>query len=177
MGKHRIRTNYINPVVLTVFGMFPIMSQAVPQFSIFRYLRDSGYSEKFIFYFIFVAITVWLALVFLVEYYRGLKYIEVEITDEGINTNWFVTRDPSIFFNFGKRIEGLIPWEDIVRFDDLPLSGGLSWFKGFFIETKNDKRYYWIGFLYYNKAPENYNEMKADFEAHLEAYKMSREDQ
>ena len=174
MSKYRVRTNYLNPVVITVLGMFPIMSQAVPQFSIFRYLREHGYSEKFIFYFILVSITVWISLIFLIEYYRGLKYIAVEITDRGINANWFVTRDPSLFFNFGKRVEGLIAWGDIVRFDDLPKSGGLSWFKGFFIETKNNKRYYWIGFLNYHKPPANYREMKADFEAHFESFRSSQ---
>lgn len=179
MKIYRIRTNYINPIVLFVFWMFPLSFLFRWSFfhvedgtSFHDYLRNHGWillskGNNDIYFYLF-----WMVLVFIIEYYRGLKYIEVKIDDEGISTNWFYARGSSTFLNFGRRVEKIIKWDEIARFDVYHTLGiGLT--QGMWIQTRNDSRRYCIWFLMDSKYPKNYKAMKADFEAHYEAYKNS----
>jgi hypothetical protein len=122
---------------------------------------------------VYVVVPGSFALPIFVEYFRGRRYIDVDINDQGISAIWFYTKKPSWAFHKGKRIKESISWADIVRFEHRP-SGMYTWWESFFIETKDRKRFYWILFLKGFRTPKAFKDMKVDFEDHYEKWKKTQ---
>jgi hypothetical protein len=165
----------VNPFVILISCVVPVVFMAVPKLSVLRYMSLHGFSEMQMTLVFVLSISAWVFLVFTFEYYRTQSWIEVTISDEGISATWRSLRKNMFrnniyfysnrYYLWGKQVSKKIKWEDITIFKDFsyyPLSQTL----GIGVLTK-DKEYLMFSSYWLIKSPESYKNMSRDLDAHF----------
>ncbi len=173
MKIYTVKTTTFNLAIayVSVMGMIFLIA-LVPDF--YKYLRAIDKSETFIEWAMGAFVFTLFFVVIGWEYLRNMRYLDVEVTDEGIRTNWFVSGGSWISRNLlwtsrYTRAQRQIRWEEIERTEFGDIMG--SNMHGVRIRVNNEKQYYWFCCLYFLKKPKVYKELISEIEARYEANK------